>query len=225
MTRETGVLVDWHDARGFGFIRRPGGLGKIYVHMKSIGKSVERPKPGDRLSYEVARGSRGRPEAINVNNLGAAPAPPPDRKPRPELPPHDQNTILRMATRVIAAAAILGLIAANLALRHLPLWVGALYLIGGVFSFLIYRADKIAAQKGNAWREPERRLHLADLTFGIVGGLFAQHVYRHKTYKRGFVAVTSLIAALHVLILGLTLVGVYAPGTVGDFFRAIQKLS
>ena len=58
MARETGVLVDWHDDRGFGFIRRPGTLGKIYVHMKSIGKSTERPKPSDNTTVVV--GAPGR---------------------------------------------------------------------------------------------------------------------------------------------------------------------
>ena len=62
--------MDWHDARGFGFIQRPAG-GKIYVHMKSIGKSVERPKAGDTLSYEIDAGSAGRPVAINVHNHGS----------------------------------------------------------------------------------------------------------------------------------------------------------
>jgi uncharacterized membrane protein YsdA (DUF1294 family) len=57
------------------------------------------------------------------------------------------------------------------------------------------------------------RLHLLDLTFGIIGGLLAQHVLRHKTYKPGFVMITALITALHVLTLGLIMFGVYAPGS------------
>jgi uncharacterized membrane protein YsdA (DUF1294 family) len=91
-------------------------------------------------------------------------------------------------------------------------------LIAGVASFLFYQADKRAAAR-REWREPERRLHLLDLTFGIIGGLLAQHVLRHKTYKPGFVMVTGLITALHVLTLGLIMFGVYAPGSVGDAFR------
>lgn len=222
MEREIGVLEDWRDGRGFGFIRRPGG-GKIYVHMKSLGKSVNRPRPGDRLSYMIGEGSGGRPAAIDVQILGPGLKPklPPDSRPSP---PRDQNTILRMSTRVIGAGAILLLLAVNLIMHNLPAWFGALYLIAGAFSFLLYRADKIAAQKHARSREPERRLHLADFTFGIVGGLFAQHVYRHKTYKRGFVVVTALITAVHIMLLGFIMVGVYAPGTVGDFFRAIARI-
>lgn len=219
MAHEEGILVDWHDDRGFGFIQRPGRLGKLYVHMKSIGKSVDRPKPGDRLSYEIGRGKGGRPAAADVKILPPlaksqpAAAAPPVREPPPE-----KRGLLNISPRVAAAAVIIVLLGNNIALTRFPLWVGLLYLIASIASFLFYQADKRAAEK-REWREPERRLHLLDLTFGIVGGLLAQHVLRHKTYKPGFVTVTALITALHVLMLGLIMFGVYAPGTIGDFFR------
>jgi uncharacterized membrane protein YsdA (DUF1294 family)/cold shock CspA family protein len=223
VARETGILVDWHDTRGFGFIQRPAG-GKIYVHMKSIGKSVERPKTGDSLTYEVSRGADGRPVAVNVHNHGSPKAqkvPDPasaagiSKKP---AKPRAESGLLSISIRVAAAAVILVLIANNIMLDRLPVWVGLLYLIAGIASFVFYQADKRAAAR-REWREPERRLHLLDLTFGIVGGLLAQHVLRHKTYKPGFVTVTALITALHVLVLGLIMFGVYAPGSIGAFFR------
>jgi len=215
VAREEGILEDWHDARGFGFIRRPDGS-KIYVHMKSIGKSTDRPKPGDRLSYEIGEGSGGRPSAIKVRILlppgpaAATPAPDPGRDRKPGL--------RQISMRTAAAATIIVLLGNNIMLGRFPAWVGLLYAIGGIAAFLFYQADKRAAEK-REWRAPERRLHLADLTFGIVGGLLAQHVLRHKTYKPGFVTVTALITALHVLTLGLIMFGVYAPGSIGDFFR------
>jgi uncharacterized membrane protein YsdA (DUF1294 family)/cold shock CspA family protein len=218
VAQETGILEDWHDARGFGFIRRPGSAGKIYVHMKSIGKSINRPKPGDRLSYDIGVGSGGRPAAVNVMILDAPPPPPPAPRPRPR----DENSILRMSTRIIAAAVLLALLAANLGLHRLPLWVGLLYAIAGGGSYFLYFLDKRAAEK-RQWREPERKLHLLDLTFGIIGGLVAQHVFRHKTYKQGFVTVTALITTLHVMMLGFILFGVYAPGTMGEFFQRVSR--
>jgi uncharacterized membrane protein YsdA (DUF1294 family)/cold shock CspA family protein len=247
VTRENGILEDWHDARGFGFIRRPGAAGKIYVHMKSIGKSNERPQPGDKLTYEVGAGANGRPAALKVRIIeppplsAAAPAagitsrsgtqtppasptadirstPPPASKHRREPRPGMRHISMRAA----AAATIIVLIGNNVMLDHLPEWVGLLYIIGGIATFLFYQADKRAAEK-REWRAPERRLHLADLTFGIVGGLLAQHVLRHKTYKPGFVTITALITALHVLTLGLIMFGVFAPGAVGDVFRLTLK--
>lgn len=225
MAREKGILVDWHDARGFGFIQRPGGA-KLYVHMKSIGKSVDRPKPGDILSYDVSEGSGGRPVALNVTNHGEPPKPKPAAapsaaRPAPERTKERQRAtpgMLSISIRVAAAAVIIVLLANNMMLQRIPVWVGLLYAIGSVISFLFYQADKRAAEK-RQWRAPERRLHLIDLTFGIIGGLLAQHILRHKTYKPGFVTITALITALHVLMLGLIMFGVYAPGSVGDFFR------
>lgn len=233
MARERGTLADWHDARGFGFIQRPGGA-KLYVHMKSIGKSVDRPKPGDILSYDIGEGSGGRAVALNVVNHGSPPSPKPATsatRTAPVPPPQPapvkereraKSGMLNISIRVIAAAVIIILLANGLMMRILPAWVGLLYVIAGITSFLFYQADKRAAEK-RQWREPERRLHLLDLTFGIVGGLLAQHILRHKTYKPGFVTITALITALHVMMLGLIMFGVYAPGSLGDFFRHVSS--
>lgn len=214
MKRETGELVDWHDTRGFGFIQRPGGAGKIYVHMKSIGKSVERPRPGDRLEYALGSDRNGRPVALDVIVLTALPKPPPA--------PVSLRQWLDISTRTVAAAVILILISANIYTERLPAWVFLLYLIAGAGSFFLYRADKRAAEKG-LWRKPDLRLQLLDLTFGIVGGLFAQHVFRHKTYKPVFVTITALITALHVLVLGLILFRIYEPGFLGELIRPAAR--
>ena len=239
MARENGILEDWHDTRGFGFIRRPGAAGKLYVHMKAIGKSTERPKPGDKLTYEVGEGANGRPAAIKVRIIEPPPVRAPDSAglqhaarrddvsatpataptPRAGKPQREARPGMRhISMRTAAAATIIVLVGNTVMLERIPEWVGLLYIISGIATFLFYHADKRAAEK-RQWRAPERRLHLADLTFGIVGGLLAQHVLRHKTYKPGFVTITALITALHVLTLGLIMFGVYAPGTVGEFFR------
>jgi uncharacterized membrane protein YsdA (DUF1294 family)/cold shock CspA family protein len=216
VTRETGVLVDWRDERGFGFIRRPGNAGKIYVHMKSIGKSVDRPRHGDKLEYTVGADKTGRPVALDVIFIRDTPPPPP--KPMVDTHSHAPHTVMGVATRVVGAAVILALLSANVITERLPVWIAALYLIAGIGSFLLYRSDKLAAV-GQGWRKPEIRLQLLDLTFGIVGGLFAQHVFRHKTYKPDFVSITALIAALHILVLGLILFNVFAPGSIGEVIR------
>jgi uncharacterized membrane protein YsdA (DUF1294 family)/cold shock CspA family protein len=216
VAREKGILEDWNDARGFGFIRRPTGADKLYVHIKSIGKSIERPKAGDILSYEVGQAPNGRPAALSVQiirPLQAATVALPSGAEAQAKP-----GLKRISMRIAAAATIIVLVGNDIMLDRFPVWVGLLYILGGVATWLLYYADKRAAER-REWREPERILHLADLTFGIVGGLLAQHVLRHKTYKPGFVMITALITALHVLTLGLIMVGVYAPGTVGEFFR------
>ena len=227
MAREKGILEDWNDARGFGFIRRPTGDAKLYVHMKSIGKSTQRPKAGDILSYEVGSGANGRPAAVDVQIIrplqsktaGIAPGKGSERIAAPPRRREAKPGLVRISIRTAAAATIIVLVGNDIMLNRFPIWVGLLYLIAGVTSWMLYQSDKRAAER-REWRAPERSLHLVDLTFGIVGGLLAQHVLRHKTYKPGFVTVTALITALHVLTLGLIMVGVYAPGSIGDFFRS-----
>jgi uncharacterized membrane protein YsdA (DUF1294 family)/cold shock CspA family protein len=230
VAREKGILEDWHDARGFGFIRRPNGS-KLYVHMKSIGKSIDRPKPGDALTYEIGEGAGGRPAAVKARIIEkpapAAPAAAPsvatvEVNPQPAAPAQArerQRGLRQISVRTAAAATIIVLLGNDIMLERFPAWVGLLYIIGSIASWIFYQADKRAAER-REWRAPERKLHLADLAFGIIGGLLAQHVLRHKTYKPGFVMITALITALHVLTLGLIMLGVYAPGGVGDFFRA-----
>jgi uncharacterized membrane protein YsdA (DUF1294 family)/cold shock CspA family protein len=232
VAREKGILEDWHDARGFGFIRRPDGS-KLYIHMKAIGKSIDRPKSGDAISYEIGEGAGGRPAAVRARIIekpapvATAPAAPSVAAPAhtsqasaSPAPSRESKPGLRqISVRTAAAATIIVLLGNDIMLERFPAWVGLLYIIGGIASWVFYQADKRAAEK-REWRAPERSLHLADLAFGIIGGLLAQHVLRHKTYKPGFVMVTALITALHVLTLGLIMLGVYAPGGVGDFFRA-----
>jgi uncharacterized membrane protein YsdA (DUF1294 family) len=143
-----------------------------------------------------------------------APHPAQDRRERLSAPGR-YSTLGRSESPWSTTFVLLG---NNIMLGRFPFWVGLLYVIGGIASWLFYQADKRAAAN-RGWRAPERSLHLADLAFGIIGGLLAQHVLRHKTYKPGFVMITALITALHVLTLGLIMLAVYVPGGVGDFFR------
>ncbi|MDZ4762085.1 MAG: cold shock and DUF1294 domain-containing protein [Alphaproteobacteria bacterium] len=212
MTRETGELVDWNDERGFGFIRPTDGSSDIYVHIKAMRRGDQRPNVGDRLSFVLAAGKDGRRAAADAAIIGAAAT---SRK-------SSAATVELVPTRLVAATSLLILLVANLLLGRLPVWIVFLYLIAGLAAFVFYQADKRAAGDKTS-RTPERRLHLLDLAFGIVGGLLAQHFFRHKTHKTEFSVITGLITALHALVLGLVLFGVYAPGSVGDVFRRLSN--
>ncbi len=108
-----------------------------------------------------------------------------------------------------------------MAIGRLSLWFGLLYVVGGIWSYALYLRDKEAAGR-DSWRTPEKRLHYHDLAFGIIGGLIGQHIFRHKTSKPGFGVRTSIIVAVHVMVLGLVLAGVFRPGEiVTDLMDAI----
>jgi uncharacterized membrane protein YsdA (DUF1294 family)/cold shock CspA family protein len=223
MSRETGELVDWKDDRGFGFIQRPGGTETIFVHIRAIRRAVERPKIGDRMSYSVGVGKGGRTVATDVDIITPPPAsapgaaaPKPRRLGRPKAPD------MLLSGRVWAAAVLLGLLAANIYLGRLPVWAAGLYLIAGITSFCTYWIDKRAAN-ARISRTPESTLHTIDLVFGVIGGLLAQHILRHKTFKKGYVFETGMIAAAHILVLGLVLLQVFGPDPIGDLLKGVQR--
>jgi uncharacterized membrane protein YsdA (DUF1294 family) len=80
----------------------------------------------------------------------------------------------------------------------IPAVLVALYLVLGLASAWLYYRDKQSAEAGE-WRTSEATLHGFDLAFGIIGGLLAQQMFRHKTAKLGFAAMTYVIAAVHAL--------------------------
>ncbi|MEO8136771.1 MAG: cold shock and DUF1294 domain-containing protein [Betaproteobacteria bacterium] len=223
MTRETGELVDWKDDRGFGFIRRPDGSETIFVHIRSIRRATERPRIGDRMSYSIGVGKDGRSVANEVDIVAqpptatvAAPAAKPRRLGRPKTPD------MLLSGRVWAAAVLLGLLSADIILGRLPVWVAGLYLIASITSFCTYWIDKRAAN-AKISRTPESTLHTIDLVFGVIGGLLAQHILRHKTFKKGYVFETGVIAAIHSLLLGLVLLRVFGSDPVDDLLTMISS--
>ena len=70
-------------------------------------------------------------------------------------------------------------------LDELPVWLLASYGLLSAIAFLLYRADKSAAEQGR-WRTPESTLHLIALSGGWPGALLARQVFRHKTIKQPF---------------------------------------
>ena len=129
-------------------------------------------------------------------------------------------TATLLSGRVWAAAVLLGLLAANIFLERLPVWVAGLYLIASATSFCTYWIDKRAAN-AKISRTPESTLHSIDLVFGVIGGLLAQHILRHKTFKKGYVFETGVIAAIHILMLGLVLLSVFGADPLGELQSAM----
>ena len=74
-----------------------------------------------------------------------------------------------------------------------PAWYGVMSAI----ALVMYWRDKRAAQR-RGWRTPERMLHVVALLGGWPGALLGQRVFRHKTRKRWFRAVTVAIVLLHM---------------------------
>ena len=178
--RRRGVLADWNDDRGFGFIVPTGGGPRVFAHVKAF-PSGRRPVAGRELTYLEGR-ERGRPCAVDVRYPGALPS---------AGAPAGMTGAIGFVTAFFAALAIL------VEIDRLPWGVVLGYGLVSVLTFLMYRADKLAARRG-AQRAPERVLHLAGLFGGWPGALVARHLLRHKTVKQPFRSVYWLTVATNI---------------------------
>ena len=200
MTEETarieGVVVSWDDEKGFGFAAAPQAGGDVFIHVKFLNSRHVRPAIGDRVRFRLAEGRNGRPAAQEIE-IVVAPPPPPPRP--PEKPARARLTAVDVS-RLAAATALLTVAFVAAAIGRAPVWFAGLYVGMGLVSGLLYWFDKRYAVEGRL-RVREMSMHLSDALFGIAGGLFAQHAFRHKTRKLYFRYMTRLIFLTHALLL------------------------
>lgn len=189
MARRLGTLVHWDDDRGFGFIEGTDRQ-RVFVHISEIERIATRPRIGDQISFETGPGRNGKPEArmariAGANPVGMAGA----RRQQPA-------SIVWLGWRSLAAGALTLALLLAIAAGHAPVWLAIAYGGMGAWSFLFYRADKGFAETGQ-WRVSEALLLSVDLACGILGGLLAQQMFRHKTRKPSFIAMTGLVVLVH----------------------------
>ncbi|WP_332687295.1 cold shock and DUF1294 domain-containing protein [Devosia sp.] len=192
--RKAGELIQWTNKGGYGFVRDDAGR-DYYVHISKVTPGA-RPRIGDMVSFETGTGRKGRPSAINVIITATSPTPSPTLR---DVRQGSGNVSrFKIGLRTAAATVLTLLILWAIAGDRAPAWLGLLYAAMGAGSALLYRFDKLYALTGK-YRVSETNLHVVDLCFGIIGGLAAQEVYRHKTVKPRFVATTWAIALAHTL--------------------------
>lgn len=184
--RSTGKLVQWDDAKGYGFIAPDEGGAKLFVHIKAFAPRPARPVVGERLSFVVGSDAHGKRRALQVQGLApkaAAPAP---------------RGGADHGSQLWLIPAFASLVLASHLLWGLPHALWGAYLAMSLASFIVYFGDKRAAVKGDAWRVPERNLHLLALACGWPGALLAQHMLKHKRSKREFQRLFWLTVLLNV---------------------------
>lgn len=185
--RFEGTIRNWNDERGFGFIEATQGGEELFVHATAF-TGRGRPQAGQRVTFEVASGPRGK-KALRVEPVPVA-----------RLAQRRARAGARGPGGGAAWLALLVLLVVQgvvAALWRPPAWFLAFYAVASLLTFLVYASDKAAARRG-AWRVQESTLHLLALAGGWPGALLAQRVLRHKSAKAQFQGVFWATAVLNV---------------------------
>ena len=70
--RRQGKIVEWNDARGFGFVLWHGGDERAFAHIGDFADRGVRPAVGDVVTYDVTADPRNRMRAADIRYAGAA---------------------------------------------------------------------------------------------------------------------------------------------------------
>ena len=170
MARQQGILGDWNDDRGFGFITPVNGGARVFVHVSAFPRG-QRPALHDRLTYTASLDERHRLRASDVRYLA---------------PSRRRRTGARGLPAALVITGVFAVLLAGLAMvNRVPMLLVAAYGGLSVVAIVMYRLDKTAAVQGT-WRISEATLHLVALLGGWPGAMLARPVLRHKTTKQPF---------------------------------------
>lgn len=178
-----GTLIQWDDAKGYGFITPDGDGPKLFVHIKAFGLRPTRPFIGERLSYREGLDAQGKRRALDVQGQTPKAAPPPR--------PRDGGQAL------LLIPAFAGFVLVVHLLWGVPNWLWGFYTAMSMATFITYWLDKRAATRGD-WRVPEATLHGLALACGWPGAMLAQRLLRHKSAKRSFRRVYWAMVVLNI---------------------------
>lgn len=171
--RLSGVVTTWNDDRGFGFIKPDEAGADVFLHFTAVPRGASRPYLGQHLTFEVEQDDNGRAKAVRAE---------------PVLAAERGDPVVKPTSVVVAVGSILAF-ATVFFVAHVrwqvPWTIAGIYVVLSILTFVLYAADKRAAQKGR-WRTPENTLLLIGLVGGWPGAAIAQQALRHKTKKLSF---------------------------------------
>lgn len=202
--RLNGILKEWNDDRGFGFISPCTGGVDVFAHISTFQNRSRRPKPGDVVIYHPERSEDGRLRAVSVyyssENM---------EKEAPQKSKRGLWAAMLVSLVFLTAILLMGF------MSLIPSGLVGLYYAASIIAFFIYWNDKSAARKGR-WRTRESYLLLCGLIGGWPGALIAQQLFRHKSSKTEFQKIFWGSVAVNCAGLGwvLTPIGVQSLSSV-----------
>lgn len=184
--RQQGKLVEWNDARGFGFVVTHGTERRIFVHIRQFAPGrPRRPREGDILVYEVRHGERAKAMADAVCFAS-------DAKRRPRGMRRSRWGFVETFILLFGVGLVV-----LVTTGKLPWQIAATYPLLGVATWLAYRKDKQAAAHAR-WRTQDSTLQLLALLGGWPGAWLAQRHLRHKSSKFSFQLTFGFMVALNL---------------------------
>ena len=201
-TVHTAPIVEWRREQGFGFVQL--GAARVFLHRREFAEFHKAPEVGDRIEFAIGLDKFGRTcakSAIHLNDGGKFTA---------------RDFLALTALLVLPCLAISRV-------QAVPWGFAAGYFLAmSVFTYGLYAADKSAARR-DAWRVPEKVLHIAELMGGWPGGFVAQRWLRHKCSKTGYLVLFWAIVLVHqVLALDFVLDGAMGRRVVEFFSKLLQ---
>jgi uncharacterized membrane protein YsdA (DUF1294 family)/cold shock CspA family protein len=191
--RRRGVLKNWKDDRGFGFITPADRGPDVFVHVSAFANQNRRPCGNEAVAYQAKTDRRGRARAVHVWFADE------------EI---NRSAISKQSVvyALVAAGSFLAFVAGLMLTGELSGLVFALYISASLVAFIAYAWDKAAARR-DRWRTAESTLHMLALLGGWPGALVARHIFRHKSKKQSFINAFWATVVLNVI----ALIGLQMP--------------
>ena len=183
----SGVLTEWNDERGYGFLAPDAGGPRVFLHVKALAPAARRPRLGEHFRYLPTTDERGRPRAamaVQTDTLS-------EKRP---LPFHHwllKSLVWLWPLALIPPLAMIGWTGSLLA------GVALAFAQNSLMTMLFYVEDKHLAQY-KYWRIPEKLLHIWEFLCGWPGAWYAQHVFWHKRSKTNYMIVFWLCVLLNI---------------------------
>lgn len=187
--RVKGILTQWDDKKGFGFITEAKGGRSIFIHINDFVNHQKRPQLQSTITFQRCFDQQGRTKAINATHQGERLIPAQSKAKGHKR----KSTSTALMIPVLFVIVLLGLMQSKAI--H---WQGVmLYAFMSIFTFIAYALDKKKAQV-NQWRTPESTLQILALLGGWPGAMMAQKILRHKSKKITFRVTLILMVILNI---------------------------
>jgi len=199
-----GIICQWNDQKGFGFIKGHDGS-SVFFHITSL-RGDCRPQVNDKVFYIPKKDEQARISAAHVRHFELKVDNPKIRVKHSVVSPTKNPYVpqrslpltkskekgtqssgrirsLRLKLLLFILLLVLPMLGAvRVFIDQQFIWVFVIYILVSLITFYLYWNDKKIAGT-NQRRTPEITLHFFEFIGGWIGALVAQQMFRHKTRK------------------------------------------